>query len=280
MPLKNVGSSFYGHNHRSSLTTYTARTFSNSLIKEKAVVTSNSFKYLILKRLASTFVKQKSHYEILNVSKSATTDEIRQAFINLSKIWHPDKNTNDPTRHQMFVQINEAYSILSKPLSRRDYDLSLDAQKYVSRHMNAATSRTYSYGYSPHAGPYYHHRDHVYDEYYWAHDSHHSQPSRFTSIFNFYMLMACATFATVSIILHYMYNYIPNPKHYHLRKDLSCDEIEKHELIMQSEQDGTTVYYYAVPKKGSEKVDIVVLRKSQDAGSSEFKMHEVTRSAK
>ena len=234
---------------------------------------------LSLYRLASTHLK-KTHYEVLNISRSASSEEIRQAFITLSKTWHPDKNPQDPTRHQKFVQINEAYSTLSKPLSRRDYDLSLDAQRYVSRQMSASTSRTYGYGYSANAGPYYHYREHVYDEYYWASEAHGTQRARFTSLMNFYMLIICATFATVSIILHYMYNYIPNPKLHHLRKDLSPEEVEKHDFIMQSEQDGVTVYYYAVPKKSSKKVDIVVLRKSQDSSSEEPKMHEVTRSSK
>ncbi|RUS80803.1 hypothetical protein EGW08_011424 [Elysia chlorotica] len=248
-------------------------------IRVKASISEARALNITFNRLASTFVKNATHYEVLNISRSASTDEVRQAFISLSKKWHPDKNPKDPTRHQKFVQINEAYSTLSKPLARRDYDLTLDAQKYVSRQMNASTSHTYGYGYSPHAGPYYHHREHVYDEYYWAGEAHGTQRARFTSLMNFYMLIVCATFATVSIILHYMYR-LPDPKHHHLRKNLSLEEVEKHDLIMQSEQDGVTLYYYSIPKKDSKKFDIVVLRKSLDSTSEEPKMQEVTRSPK
>ena len=247
----------------------------------KLYVSGENAAYSITKRLLATYVKKKSHYEILDVSRNASSEEIRQAFISLSKTWHPDTDTNDPTRHQKFVKINEAYSVLSKPLSRRDYDLSLNAEKYVSRQMSAAASRTYGYGgYSQHAGPYYHHRGHVYDESYWTGETHTASNSRLTSLLNFYLLIGCATLATVSIIMHYVYNYIPNPKHHHLRKNISPEDVEKHDFIMQSEQDGVTVYYYAVPKKGSKKFDVVVLKKAQEFNTEEPKMHEVTRSPK
>ena len=241
----------------------------------KLCVSGEIAAFSITKRLLATYVKKKSHYEILDVPRNASSKEIRQAFISLSKTWHPDTDTNDPTRHQKFLKINEAYSILSKPLSRRDYDLSLDAEKYVSRQMSAAASRTYGYGgYSQHSGPYYHHRGHVYDESYWTGETHTASNSRLTSLLNFYLLTGCATLATVSIIMHYVY-YIPNPKHHHLGKNISPEDLENHVLFMQSEQDGVTFYYYyAVPKKGSKKFDVVVLKKAEE----EPKMHEVTRS--
>ena len=43
---------------------------------------------------------------------------------------HPDVNKNDPTCHVSFLQINEAYSVLSKPYKRQLYDASLISQKY------------------------------------------------------------------------------------------------------------------------------------------------------
>ncbi|GFN98438.1 chaperone protein Dnaj [Plakobranchus ocellatus] len=258
------------------------RTFSfllaNKMGKE-LVFNSSDFRSTTLKRVVSSHAKPKSHYEVLNVSKNASSEEIRQAFLSLSKAWHPDRNTNDPSRHQKFVQINEAYTTLSKPHSRRDYDLSLDAERYVSRQMSAASSSSHTYGYSPHSAPYYHYRDHVYDETYWSGEAHSVHGGKLHTLFNFYMLIACATLAAVSIIMHYMYRYIPNPKHNHLRKDLTPEEMEQHTFIMQSEQDGATAYYYAIPKD-SGKFDIVVLKKAQCDDTGKPKMHEVTRSAK
>ena len=69
-------------------------------------------------------VGAKSHYQILGVSRNASSKEIRAAFIKLSKQLHPD--VNEPTARKndiSFVDINEAYSILSNPIARREYDL-------------------------------------------------------------------------------------------------------------------------------------------------------------
>ncbi|KAK4474131.1 hypothetical protein MN116_003434 [Schistosoma mekongi] len=63
-----------------------------------------------------------SHYDTLGVKKSATYNEIRSAFIELSKKYHPDKNHGDA---ESFKKINEAYSVLSQEKSRLIYDASL-----------------------------------------------------------------------------------------------------------------------------------------------------------
>lgn len=42
------------------------------------------------------------------------------------KQMHPDRDPNDLTRHSRFVQLNEAYTVLNKPYTRRLYDLSLE----------------------------------------------------------------------------------------------------------------------------------------------------------
>ena len=43
---------------------------------------------------------------------------------------HPDKDPSDPHLHDKFVAINEAYSVLSKATSRREYDLNLNTDAY------------------------------------------------------------------------------------------------------------------------------------------------------
>ncbi|CAH0775407.1 unnamed protein product [Bemisia tabaci] len=70
---------------------------------------------------------QRNHYEVLEIEKSSSTKEIRDAFIKLSKENHPDKNQNDPENHNKFVRINEAYSVLSQVQSRADYDMKLSS---------------------------------------------------------------------------------------------------------------------------------------------------------
>ncbi|KAL3872829.1 hypothetical protein ACJMK2_036025 [Sinanodonta woodiana] len=70
----------------------------------------------------------KTHYEVLGVSRKASQDEIKAAYINLSKQLHPDLNKSDPKFHEIFVQVNEAYNVLGKPSVRRDYDMTFGPQ--------------------------------------------------------------------------------------------------------------------------------------------------------
>lgn len=64
----------------------------------------------------------KDYYEILNVSKDASLDEIKSSYRKLAKKYHPDLNPNDKEAEQKFKDINEAYEVLSDPEKRRRYD--------------------------------------------------------------------------------------------------------------------------------------------------------------
>jgi curved DNA-binding protein CbpA len=61
-------------------------------------------------------------YNILGVSNTASQAEIRQSFRNLALKYHPDKNKNSEEARQKFMQIVEAYEILSDKQARRNYD--------------------------------------------------------------------------------------------------------------------------------------------------------------
>lgn len=64
-----------------------------------------------------------SHYSLLGVPPSASVREIRQAYRELSKLYHPDTTTLPPaTAVTKFQQLNEAYATLSAPERRLAYD--------------------------------------------------------------------------------------------------------------------------------------------------------------
>lgn len=64
----------------------------------------------------------KDYYKILGVSKNATLDEIKQAYKKLAMKYHPDRNPGDKQAEEKFKEINEAYSVLSDPEKRKQYD--------------------------------------------------------------------------------------------------------------------------------------------------------------
>ncbi|XP_026205450.1 dnaJ homolog subfamily C member 16 [Anabas testudineus] len=60
-------------------------------------------------------------YKILGVSRSASQPEIKRAYKNLAREWHPDKN-KDPNAEDMFIKISKSYEILSNEERRSNFD--------------------------------------------------------------------------------------------------------------------------------------------------------------
>lgn len=61
-------------------------------------------------------------YKILEVNKDASQDDIKKSYRKLSKQYHPDLNQNNKEAEEKFKKINEAYSVLSDPNKRQQYD--------------------------------------------------------------------------------------------------------------------------------------------------------------
>ncbi|MGD9970992.1 MAG: molecular chaperone DnaJ [Sulfuricurvum sp.] len=67
-------------------------------------------------------MEELSYYEILEVSRSANGDEIKKAYRKMAKLYHPDRNPDDPEAEHKFKLCNEAYQVLSDEKQRSIYD--------------------------------------------------------------------------------------------------------------------------------------------------------------
>jgi len=67
-------------------------------------------------------MEYKNYYTILGVDKSATEKDIKRAYRQLARKFHPDKNPDDKAAEEKFKEINEAYEVLGDPGNRAKYD--------------------------------------------------------------------------------------------------------------------------------------------------------------
>ena len=65
---------------------------------------------------------KRDYYEVLEVSKTATPEEIKKAYRKKAIQYHPDKNPGDKEAEEKFKEAAEAYEVLSDPQKRQRYD--------------------------------------------------------------------------------------------------------------------------------------------------------------
>ena len=102
-------------------------------------------------------------YEILGVPRSASQEEIQQAYRKLARTYHPDVNS-DPAAEDRFKDISEAYAVLSDPQTRRRYDAfgadfrqvpeDVDPETWRRSRAGAGAGRAGPGGFGPGGGPF------------------------------------------------------------------------------------------------------------------------------
>lgn len=90
----------------------------------------------------STNKDLKDFYQILNVPRAASQEEIKKAYYNLAKKYHPDINK---TEIEKFKEINQAYTVLSDLVDKTKYDAGETSSQDSSK-ASSSKSRPYHYG--------------------------------------------------------------------------------------------------------------------------------------
>ena len=65
---------------------------------------------------------KRDYYDVLGVSKDSTENDIKLAYRRLARKFHPDMNKTDPNAKEKFIEVQEAYEVLSDADKRRNYD--------------------------------------------------------------------------------------------------------------------------------------------------------------
>ncbi len=96
-------------------------------------------------------------HKVLGVAPGATQEEIKKAYRQMAKKYHPDLHPNDPSAHERMNEINEAYDMLMNPekyaSKRAQQQQSQARQQGYYGQQSQGGSRNSRQGYNPYQGP-------------------------------------------------------------------------------------------------------------------------------
>ena len=78
----------------------------------------------------SAYKLQLDYYKVLGLTSNATDKEIKRAYLQKCKDYHPDKHRGSKAMQSKFIEANEAYNVLSDEIKRREYDARLSNSSY------------------------------------------------------------------------------------------------------------------------------------------------------
>lgn len=90
----------------------------------------------------------RTHYDVLGVSSSSSSEEIKAAYKRLAIQYHPDKNPGDSSAEEKFKEVNNSYQVLSDPYQRSNYDFIIAFQASASTTEDTNTTYSTGSGYS------------------------------------------------------------------------------------------------------------------------------------
>ena len=82
-----------------------------------------------------------NYYKVLNISSEATEEELREAYLKLVKIYHPDRNKGHVLAEKKFQKINTAWEVLKDPLQRKNFNLKLKVQEEFKKKLKEASKK-------------------------------------------------------------------------------------------------------------------------------------------
>src|ERR1700761_1933301 len=67
-------------------------------------------------------MSKRDYYEVLGVTKTVNSEELKKTYRKLAVQFHPDKNPGDKKAEERFKELSEAYEVLSDPQKKQMYD--------------------------------------------------------------------------------------------------------------------------------------------------------------
>ena len=69
-----------------------------------------------------TSIAEPDYWSLLGLEPGSSQEQLKRAFRQEARRWHPDLNGNDPVAEERFKLVNEAYAVLSDPRRRRSWE--------------------------------------------------------------------------------------------------------------------------------------------------------------